>query len=175
MCSPPTIVPDISKYHQYSKHHFYPHRSLVYPLACTVRPRCERVLCDLFMLRHTAESKLTSPNIKNLIQFKILYSSLNLKFYFTTHLIADPSSHSYSYIYSTSNETVKLSKHFSLREGCTKILCNLPLVCVIFVVLPPSHKIPFDKKTISLPPLRFCISLLSSGLMHSPFVTLLIE
>ena len=119
MCSPPTIVPDISKYHQYSKHHFYPHRSLVYPLACTVRPRCERVLCDLFMLRHTAESKLTSPNIKNLIQFKILYSSLNLKFYFTTHLIADPSSHSYSYIYSTSNETVKLSKHFSLREGST--------------------------------------------------------
>ena len=114
LCFPPTIVPDISKYHQYSKHHFYPHRSLVYPLACTVRPRCERVLCDLFMLRHTAESKLTSPNIKNLIQFKILYSSLNLKFYFTTHLIADPSSHSYSYIYSTSNETVKLSKHFSL-------------------------------------------------------------
>ena len=68
LCFPPTIdlFPDISEYHQYSKHHFYPHRSLVYPLACTVRPRCERVLCDLFMLRHTAESKLTSPNIKNL-------------------------------------------------------------------------------------------------------------
>ena len=101
----------------------YPHRSLVYPLVCIVRPRCERELCDLFMLRHTAESKLTSPNIKNLIQFKILYSSLNLKFYFTTHLIADPSSHSYSYIYSTSNETVKLSKHFSLREGSTNFFC----------------------------------------------------
>ena len=79
LCFPPTIdlFPDISEYHQYSKHHFYPHRSLVYPLACTVRPRCERVLCDLFMLRHTAESKLTSPNIKHLTQFKILNSSLN--------------------------------------------------------------------------------------------------
>ena len=108
----------------------YPHRSLVYPLVCMVRLRCERELCNLFMLRHTAESKLTSPNIKNLIQFKILYSSLNLKFYFTTHLIADPSSHSYSYIYSTSNETVKLSKHFSLREGSTNFFFVQPSLSV---------------------------------------------
>ena len=105
---------DTSEYHQYSKHHF---SSVAFPCISTCMHCVASLRACVVWFVHASSYcwiKINFIKYQTSDSFSDSKFFAELKLYFIKHQTSAPSSYSYSHKYSTSNKTVKLSKHFSL-------------------------------------------------------------